>query len=63
MRKILLFASVLLMLVPLACDNDEHQTVNENPSDIIIDWVPITAHIYVNDAEGNNLLAPSSDRC
>ena len=68
MRKILLFASALLMLVPLACDNDEHQTVNENPPDIIppdiiVDLAPITAHIYVNDAEGNNLLDPSSDRC
>ena len=58
MKKLLFFATMLAMLLPMACEN-----IEKDDDYVLIDWAPIQMYIYVSDADGNNLLDPTSDKC
>lgn len=58
MKKILSLATMFAILLSMACEN-----IEKNDDYVLIDWSPIMMYIYVSDADGNNLLDPTSDKC
>lgn len=58
MKKILSLATMFAILLSMACEN-----IEKDDDYVLIDWAPIQMYIYVSDADGNNLLDPTSDKC